>query len=58
MPFYLLVGTVAMLAGGIASISGMGIGSLLIPLLAVRYGVKTAVPNALALRILFLKGLP
>jgi hypothetical protein len=29
MPFYLLVGTVAMLAGGIASISSMGIGSLL-----------------------------
>ncbi len=33
----------AILAGGIAAISGFGIGSLLTPLLAVRYGTKLAV---------------
>lgn len=34
---------VSALAGGIAAISGFGIGSLLTPLLAVRYGTKLAV---------------
>ena len=34
---------VALLAGGVAGISGFGIGSLLTPLLAVRYGAKLAV---------------
>src|SRR6266567_3167400 len=33
----------AILAGGIAAISGFGIGSLLTPILAVRYGAKLAV---------------
>ncbi len=33
----------AVLAGGIAAISGFGIGSLLTPILAVRYGTKLAV---------------
>ena len=33
----------AVIAGGIAAISGFGIGSLLTPLLAARYGVKLAV---------------
>lgn len=43
MLFYLTVAAVALLAGGIASIAGMGIGSLLTPLLAFKYGMKTAV---------------
>ncbi len=34
---------VAVIAGGIAAISGFGIGSLLTPILAVRYGTKVAV---------------
>jgi uncharacterized membrane protein YfcA len=34
---------VAILAGGIASIAGFGVGSLLTPLLASQYGMKTAV---------------
>jgi len=33
----------AILAGGIAAISGFGIGSLLTPLLAIGFGTKTAV---------------
>jgi len=33
----------AVVAGGIAAMSGFGIGSLLTPLLAVRYGTKLAV---------------
>jgi uncharacterized membrane protein YfcA len=41
--FYLLAGVVATLAGGIAAVSGFGIGSLLTPLLAAEYGVKVAV---------------
>lgn len=41
--FYIVVALVATLAGGIASISGFGIGSLLTPLVASQYGMKTAV---------------
>jgi uncharacterized membrane protein YfcA len=41
--FLILVAVVAALAGGIASIAGFGIGSLLTPLVASQYGMKTAV---------------
>ena len=41
--FQLAVALVAALAGGIASIAGFGIGSLLTPLLASRYDMKAAV---------------
>jgi uncharacterized membrane protein YfcA len=41
--FNIVVAAVAFLAGGIASISGFGIGSLLTPLLSFQYGMKTAV---------------
>jgi hypothetical protein len=43
LPVYLAVTTVTALAGGVASVSGMGIGSLITPLLAYKYGMKTAV---------------
>jgi uncharacterized membrane protein YfcA len=43
MIFHILVGLVAALAGGIASIAGFGIGSLLTPLLATEYDMKAAV---------------
>jgi len=41
--FLLLGGAVGVLAGGIAALSGFGIGSLLTPLLAVQSGTKLAV---------------
>jgi uncharacterized membrane protein YfcA len=41
--FGIAVLCVAVLAGGIASVAGFGIGSLLTPLLASQYGMKTAV---------------
>jgi len=41
--FGIVVFVVALLAGGVAAISGFGIGSLLTPLFAVRYGAKLAV---------------
>jgi uncharacterized membrane protein YfcA len=41
--FNIVVMMVAALAGGIASVSGFGIGSLLTPLVAYQYGMKTAV---------------
>ncbi len=55
-----LVGLVAVLAGGIASIAGFGIGSLLTPLVAVGYGMKTAVgavaiPHVIATLLRFLR---
>ena len=37
------MGIVALLAAGIASVAGFGIGSLLTPLVATQYGMKTAV---------------
>ena len=43
MLFSIAVAAVALLAGGIASIAGFGIGSLLTPLVASHYGMKTAV---------------
>jgi uncharacterized protein len=41
--FEVIVGLVAALAGGIASLAGFGIGSLLTPLLASHYDMKAAV---------------
>ena len=43
MPFAILVAFVGVLAGGVASIAGFGIGSLLTPLLALEVGAKLAV---------------
>jgi uncharacterized protein len=43
MIFSIVVLLVAVLAGGVAAISGFGIGSLLTPLLSLRYGTKLAV---------------
>ncbi len=53
MLFHAAVAFVAFIAGGIASIAGFGIGSLLTPLVASQYGMKTAVtavavPHAIA----------
>jgi uncharacterized membrane protein YfcA len=42
-PFLLLVLLIAVLAGGVASITGFGIGSLLTPLLSLELGIKLAV---------------
>jgi uncharacterized membrane protein YfcA len=58
--FSLLVLVVAVLAGGVAGISGFGIGSLLTPVLAVRFGTKLAVaivsvPHLVATAARFLK---
>jgi uncharacterized protein len=41
--FTVVVAVVAALAGAIASVAGFGIGSLLTPLVATRYGMKAAV---------------
>lgn len=43
LTFDLIVAAVALLAGGIASVGGFGIGSLLTPLVATQYGMKSAV---------------
>src|ERR1700680_3706716 len=43
MLFHALITIAAILAGGIASIAGFGIGSILTPLLALRVGTKLAV---------------
>lgn len=43
MRFEVAVAIAAMAAGGIASIAGFGIGSILTPLVAAQYGMKTAV---------------
>jgi uncharacterized membrane protein YfcA len=53
LTFYLILLAVAVLSGVTASITGFGIGSLLTPLLASRYGMPTAIaavalPHALA----------
>ncbi|MFL6350895.1 MAG: TSUP family transporter [Bryobacteraceae bacterium] len=40
---YFAVAIASIVAGGIASVAGFGIGSILIPLLATQYGMKTAV---------------
>jgi uncharacterized membrane protein YfcA len=41
--FDIAVAIIALVAGGIASVAGFGIGSLLTPLVAVQYGMKIAV---------------
>jgi uncharacterized membrane protein YfcA len=41
--FELLIAVAAAVAGGIAAVAGFGIGSLLTPLLALRFGTKLAV---------------
>ena len=43
MIFEIIVAATAIIAGAIASIAGFGIGSILTPLLASEYGMKTAV---------------
>lgn len=43
MPFELLLSAVAVIAGGVASVAGFGIGSLLTPVLALETGMKVAV---------------
>src|SRR5262245_53359644 len=43
MMFAIAVGMAALVAGGVASVAGFGIGSVLTPLLAVRLGTKVAV---------------
>jgi len=43
MIFEIIVAATAMIAGAIAAIAGFGIGSILTPLLASEYGMKTAV---------------
>jgi hypothetical protein len=43
MILHLLVLIVSTLAGAVAAISGFGIGSLLTPLFALRYGTELAV---------------
>jgi len=56
LPFALLIAAVAVVAGATASVVGFGIGSLLTPLLAARYGTELAVaavtlPHAIATAI-------
>ena len=58
--FLIAVAVVGVLAAGIASIAGFGIGSLLTPLLASQYGMKTAVaavavPHLIATALRFWK---
>lgn len=62
MIFQILLGIVAVLAGGIASLAGFGIGSLLTPLLALKVGTGVAVAGVsiahffgTALRFVFLR---
>jgi uncharacterized protein len=58
--FYFAVAIAAILAGGIASIAGFGIGSILTPLIAMQCGMKTAVatvsiPHVIATAVRFWK---
>jgi uncharacterized protein len=60
LTFHIVVGIVAAIAGGIASIAGFGIGSMLTPLIASQYGMKTAVgavaiPHVMATLLRFWK---
>jgi len=60
MIFFIVVLLVSVLAGGVAAIAGFGIGSLLTPLLAVRFGTKLAVavisvPHIIATAARFLR---
>ncbi|MCL2726658.1 MAG: sulfite exporter TauE/SafE family protein [Polyangiaceae bacterium] len=43
MIFFILVGVAGMIMGGVASVAGFGIGSVLTPLVATQYGMKLAV---------------
>ena len=43
MTYDLVVAIAAVVAGGIAAVSGFGVGSLLTPVLAAKYGTKAAV---------------
>jgi uncharacterized membrane protein YfcA len=43
MIFQIILATVAVIAGGIASLAGFGTGSLLTPLLSLQYGISIAV---------------
>ncbi len=56
--FDVIVAAVAVIAGSIASVAGFGIGSILTPLIAVQYGMKSAVsavavPHVIATAIRF-----
>jgi uncharacterized protein len=58
--FLIVVALVAAFTGGIASVSAIGIGSILTPLVAVRYDFKTAVaavaiPHAAAMLLRYLR---
>lgn len=58
LPLLLILAPAAIVAGGIAAISGFGIGSLLTPLLAIGFGTKIAVllvalPHATATALRF-----
>lgn len=62
MIFQIILATIAIIAGGIASLAGFGIGSLLTPLLALQYGIGIAVAGVsiahlfgTALRFFFLR---
>jgi uncharacterized membrane protein YfcA len=60
MIFSIVVLLVSVLAGGVAAISGFGIGSLMTPLLSLRYGTKLAVaiisvPHIIATAARFLR---
>lgn len=46
MPFAVIVGVVAFFAGAISAVAGLGIGSILTPLLSLTIGVKLAVAAA------------
>src|SRR3989442_11911082 len=60
MAFSVVVVVVSVLAGGIASVVGFGIGSILTPLFSVRYDIKLAVaavsiPHLIATSVRFWK---
>jgi len=55
--FQILVALAATVAGGIASIAGFGIGSILTPLLAAAYGTKLAVAVVSVPHLLVFAGL-
>ncbi len=61
--FDVIVAAVAVIAGSIASVAGFGIGSILTPLIAVQYGMKSAVsavavPHVIATAIRFCRCAP
>jgi hypothetical protein len=52
MMFDIVVAIVSMLAGGAASVARFGIGSILTPLMASEYGMKTAVRDGVAISVI------